>query len=98
VIKMAIMKIYRIWQEVNNTYDTYDSVIVCAENEEEAKRISPSEFREWNNKDQWVYNYGDKKPTRNGTWCELEYIQVELIGNAKKGTKKGVILASFNAG
>ena len=30
-------KLYRIWQDKNNDYDTYDSAIVCAEDEEEAR-------------------------------------------------------------
>jgi hypothetical protein len=30
-------KLYRIWQIKNSGYDTYDSAIVCAETEEEAK-------------------------------------------------------------
>ena len=29
-------KLYKIWQDKNNNYDTFDSAIVCAENEEEA--------------------------------------------------------------
>ena len=33
-----------------------------------------------------------------GTWCSPEHVQVQLIGKAVKGTKPGVILASFNAG
>ena len=74
------MKLYKIWQEVNNDYDTYDSAIVCAENEEEAKAIHPS-------------NSGG----RYG-WCDIKYVQVEYLGEAKEGLAKGVILASYNAG
>lgn len=36
---MAKLKIYKIWQEEHNDWDTYDSAIVCAESEEEAKRM-----------------------------------------------------------
>lgn len=39
----------------------------------------------------WVNSYG-------GWPDNLELISVEYIGKAKKGTKTGVILASYNAG
>ena len=35
------MKLYLVTQEVNNNYDTYDSAVVCAENEEKAKALHP---------------------------------------------------------
>lgn len=30
-------------------------------------------------------------------WPTADYVDVEYLGTAKKGTKQGVILASFNA-
>ena len=33
-------KLYKIWQDKNTGYDTYDSAIVCAENEEEARNTN----------------------------------------------------------
>ncbi len=33
-----------------------------------------------------------------GTWCPTSEVFVEYIGEAKRGTKQGVICASFNAG
>ena len=35
------MKLYKISQNVNTDYDTYDSAVVCAKDEEAAKRIHP---------------------------------------------------------
>lgn len=84
------MKIYRLSQEVNNKYDTYDSCVVIADNEDEAKMITPSgePFVEINKED-WLY----------GDWVRtLSHIQVEYVGEAKNGSKKGVICSSFNAG
>ncbi len=74
-------KLYRIWQIKNSGYDTYDSAIVCAETEEEAK----------NTKVGSVDGY-------YGTWVKPEDVHVEEIGIAKDNVKKGIILASFNAG
>ena len=101
------MKIYKISQNVNNNYDTYDSAIVCAENEEEAKTISPDNFYPYDEKTKtfhWWTNQGTKNEQYEpenicNSWCSrIEQVDVEYIGEAKKGMKKGVILASFNAG
>lgn len=84
------MNLYKISQTVNNDWDTYDSAIVAAENEEEARKINPSDF---DNKHWWT------EEDRYTSWCsKLEDVQVELIGVAKEGIEKGVIVASFNAG
>jgi hypothetical protein len=84
--KEAAMNLYKISQTVNNDYDTYDSAVVAAETEDEARRIHPnSELREpeW---DPWH------------VWAPHDEIKVELIGTAAPGITKGVIVASFNAG
>jgi hypothetical protein len=89
-----VMKLYKISQNKNTDYDTYDSAIVCAENEEEARKIHPCGMEGYNypqGKENWEYEYG--------TWCSSpEDVIVEYIGEAKEGIKKGVISASFNAG
>ncbi len=44
------MKLYRIWQDVNNGYDTFDEAVVAAEDEESARRTeigSTGEFGSW---------------------------------------------------
>ena len=38
------MKFYKLSQNFNTSYHTYDSCIVCAENEEEARKIHPCEY------------------------------------------------------
>jgi hypothetical protein len=40
---MKQLYIYKIWQEVNKNWDTFDSAIVCAENKEEARKTCPCE-------------------------------------------------------
>jgi len=35
------MNLYLISQDINDDYDTYDSVIVCAKTEKEARHIRP---------------------------------------------------------
>ena len=80
------MNLYLISQSVNNGYDTYDSAVVCAESEEEARSIHPNGDLDWN---------GGNGPY--GTWCNKDSVSVQLIGSAID-QQKGIILASFNAG
>jgi hypothetical protein len=83
------MKLYKIWQSVNDVYDTFDSAVVCAKNKEEARKIHPEGHgRETTN----------DEPDGFGYWCTLDNVQVEYIGEAKSGMKKGVVVASYNAG
>lgn len=74
-------------QDIHNGYDTYDSCIVAAESEDEARCIYPSEDVEtiW---DQGSFAAWAHNPSQ---------VKVKLIGEAIN-CKKGVILASYNAG
>ena len=79
------MNIYRISQTQNTDYDTFDSAVVAAETEEDAKNIDPSNM-DW---DHDSYS----------AWCSSpKFVTVKLLGFAVEGTKPGVLLASFNAG
>lgn len=85
------MNLYKISQTVNNDWDTYDSAIVAAENEEEARKINPCNHE--NSKIWWEEDINWR------SWCyKLEEVEVKFIGVAKEGIEKGVIVASFNAG
>jgi len=81
------LNIYLLRQNVNNEYDTYDSVVVCAETLDQAKLIHPSKV-DWDGTDEELY----------GTWCSWEHVDGMLLGKASADMKKGVVLSSFNAG
>jgi hypothetical protein len=85
------LKLYLLTQNDNNGYDTYDSCVVCAKDEKEAKKISPEGgiFVEAEGKKRFWYTSWAKKASS---------ITCEEIGTANENQKKGVILASFNAG
>jgi len=82
------MNLYLISQDVNNDYDTYDSAVVAADNEEAARMFHPGLYEgfDWN-------GVGGC-----GSWCDAKDVKVEFIGIAKHGTIRGCICASFNAG
>jgi len=80
------LNLYYLTQDDNRGYDTYDSCIVAAESEEEARQIHPGGYPNW----------GD---SFGGTWARNpKNVQVEFIGVAASHIKAGVVLASFNAG
>lgn len=83
------LNLYRLTQTQRRGYDTYDSVIVAAKDEESAKKIHPSVLTGWPEHSLFC----------NRSWCDNpEYVTVELIGSASTNITEGVILASFNAG
>lgn len=78
------MNLYLISQTENEDYDTYDSAVVRAKSEDDARLMHPS---------------GHAGPWDRNTWCRSpDAVTVEKIGTAEKGAKRGIVLASFNAG
>lgn len=78
------MKIWRISQTQNDGWDTYDSAVVAAKSEDEARLVRPG--------------LGDWGDLYLGGWCKWPGdVAVEFIGDGYQGDA-GVILASFNAG
>ncbi len=83
------MKLFLISQTENEGYDTYSDAVVCAESEEDAKKIHPSDY-----KDEEVTEEEEKY----GTWTTLSNVDAEYIGEAKEGSERGVVCSSFHAG
>ena len=81
------MNLYLISQDYNNDYDTYDSAVVAANDEEEARMMHPGGHENW-----------DGIERKYGSWVNSDKVSVRFIGDAISGTAKGVICASFNAG
>lgn len=85
------MKLWLISQTEHDDYDTYDSAVVAAETELEARQIHPS------------MSY----PTPWEKWGESSYLDwashpnkvtAKLIGEAAPDIPPGPICSSFNAG
>ena len=77
------MNIYLLSQDINNGYDTYDSMVVYANTEEEARNMHPG------------YGWGSGW----GTWAKVpEQVDIQYIGTNPSITEPSIILASFNAG
>ncbi|KKL07295.1 hypothetical protein LCGC14_2587470 [marine sediment metagenome] len=80
------MNLYKISQDQNNSYNTYDSAVVAAETVRDASMIHPSQ-EDWDGKDP---DWSD--------WVAVEDVKVELIGKAEESIDRGIIVSSFNAG
>ena len=78
------MKLYRITQNINNWYDTYDSCIVIAENEEEARNNN----LQFDDERWWIWVKESEKYK----------LQIELLWELMSWEETWVILSSFNAG
>lgn len=81
-------KLFLLTQTIHTSYDTYDSCLVCAKTEEDAKRIHPRGETDWREKDSWDTSWANN-PSQ---------VRVQTIGYALPTTPDGVIIASFNAG
>ncbi len=102
------MKLFLISQDVNNDYDTFDSAVVAAKSEQDAREIHPSEFVTHVTDGLWMGTYSERAKksgeyeTENGgfnSWLEhpdIDQVKVEYLGQTQK--ERGVICASFNAG
>lgn len=95
------MKLWLISQDVNNDYDTYDSAVVAAETEQEARLTYPSNgFKGcWFAEGRWLY--GSPRgflvaDFAHRSWALPSQVKVEYLGETEKPA--GSICASFNAG
>lgn len=82
--QVACMKLYLLTQFEVSGWDTYDSVVVAAPNEEVAQNIHPA---------------GSSWPCRDNSWCSFpQHVKAEYLGEAADYICEGVICASYNAG
>ena len=101
--KEKSMKIYLLSQDIVNDYDTYDSAIVIAENEDEARKIHPNRLVTHITNGQWMgtYSGGGEYENEPFDWVrcsDIDKLSVKYIGEADASQQKGLVLASFNAG
>ena len=94
------MKLWLISQTAQDGYDTFDSAVVAAESDAEAKTIHPSRVR-WEHEDlsPEIRDRLLASEWNSDTWASSpDQVSAKLIGSAEDGMAEGVIVASFNAG
>ncbi len=101
------MNLFLISQDRVNGYDTYDSAVVVAKSEDDARNIHPSRFVTHVTDGKWMGTYsggesiGSEYDNDDCMSCwpkysDIDCIEVEYLGETDKG--RGVVCASFNAG
>lgn len=102
------MNIYKVSRTDDGGYDTYDSMVVIAENEKKARQMHPATMNDYmpqHDYEMWKnYTEADANEyyyyTGINTWVEYSDIHtliIELIGTAVSNIQS-VVVASFNAG
>ena len=93
------MKLFLISQNVNRGYDTYDSAVVAATDEEAARRIHPGDESYIYSEGRWYYIdfSGTLQKAYTPDWAPSpKDVQVKYLGVTNR--EVGIVLASFNAG
>ena len=102
--QMEMLNIYKIWVDKFD-YDTYDSAIVVAKDEESARHIHPGSTPE-----NPVKGFNTKTRRFDKPWYESDYfilssdwtkpenVNVTLVGTTDLFSEGTVLCASFNAG
>jgi len=91
-----MLNIYLLSQNTVKDYDTFDSCIVVAPDEDTARGIHPGGFRRWNGR-RWVDPRFPHDTERCTNWAPAPKVKVTLVGVAAEGVQ-GVLCASYNAG
>jgi hypothetical protein len=92
------VKLWWISQHSNEDYDTYSDAVVAAENEESARNLHPAGYYKYRDGRWWGTRADGSEWEPCNSWSAPDQVTAEYIGDAKKGTKTGVICASFHAG
>lgn len=90
--------LWLISQDVNGGYDTFDSAVVVAETEQQAKETFPGDYPHVWKVDAWYHDNGDKVDTRYGCWATPDQVTARYIGVARPSLPIGSVISSFNAG
>tara|TARA_R100001443_G_scaffold114092_1_gene129576 strand:- start:1248 stop:1556 length:309 start_codon:yes stop_codon:yes gene_type:complete len=102
---MSSKNIYLVKRTDPGGYDSYDSFVVIATDELEARYTYPGPYHRWDDRlghTTWVFVYHDGSTEPCGPsrcWVDdPEQLEVTKIGVADSTPEDPVILASFNAG
>ena len=98
--------LWKLSQDENNDYDTYDSAVVVATDSVSASMIHPARYSDNGEPvyyfdktdDCWRETLGDATNERHG-WCRPSDVKVICVGEAASFLEAGsVVCSSYNAG
>ena len=93
------LKLWKLSQDVNDAYDSYDSAVVVARVHSAASMIHPVGDKVYWNGTDWLWA-DDHTEFGLNDWAKPVDVKVVLIGEANPGLfdEGDVVCASFNAG
>ena len=98
--------LWKLSQDENNDYETYDSAVVVATDPLSASMVHPARFSDTREvmfefdrtSDCWRHTF-DGSISDNNSWCRPNDVKVVCIGEAASFLEPGsVICSSYNAG
>lgn len=94
------MNLYKISQDINNGYDTFDSAVVVAESALSASRIHPQYYGSWQKNKTLEEFWADESGCNWTSWVKSPAdVKVDYLGIAEDSLEAGtIIVSSFNAG
>ena len=99
--------LWKLSQDVNNGYDTYDSAVVVAPDRMSAAEIHPARYSDtgeaiyrFDRSDgRWIDNTYDEPALTTSSWCQPNDVTVICIGKASDHLHYGdVVCSSYDAG
>ena len=100
--------LWKLSQDVNNDYGTYDSAVVVAPDKMSASMVHPARFSDTKEMmfefdrtgDCWRTTFdGEPLGPNSGGWCRPNDVTVTCVGKAADHLNVGdVVCSSFNAG
>ena len=100
--------LWKLSQDENNDYETYDSAVVVAADRMSASLVHPARFSDTKEMmfefdrtgDCWRHTFdGEPLGPNNGGWCQPNDVTVICVGRAADHLKAGdVVCSSYNAG
>ncbi len=100
--------LWKLSQDENNDYETYDSVVVVAADPVSASMVHPARYSDTGEAmfefdrsgDCWQHTMdGERLGPDNGGWCRPNDVKVVCVGEAASFLEAGsVVCSSYNAG
>ena len=99
--------LWKLSQNVNNGYETYDSAIVVAPDRMSASEVHPARYSDTGEaiycfdrtQDAWVDVSSGCRVDSSPSWCRPNDVKVVCVGEAASFLEAGsVVCSSYNAG
>ena len=99
--------LWKLSQDENNGYETFDSAVVVAADPVSATLIHPARFSDTGEavftfdkvSECWRSTYDDRPEVDHGGWCRPNDVKVVCVGEAASFLEAGsVVCSSYNAG